>query len=103
MVLLRRWLSGSTYIFGGSKCCVLNILSLVLLSLGLCLFIAAIVGTFNHEYDYTRRIIGESVEAVPISLSDLKNLRGDIISVQVDKSNTPLWILSGKWRIDRSW
>jgi hypothetical protein len=100
MVLLRRWLSGSTYIFGGSKCCVLNILSLVLLSLGLCLLVAAIVGTFNHEYDYTRRIIGESVEAVPISLSDLKNLRGDIISVQVDKSNTPLWILSGKWRID---
>ena len=100
MLLLRRWLSGSTYIFGGSKCCVLNILSLVLLSLGLCLLVAAIVGTFNHEYDYTRRIIGESVEAVPISLSDVKNLKGNIISVQVDKSGSPLWILSGKWRID---
>jgi hypothetical protein len=101
MVSLRRWLSGSTYIFGGCKSCVLNVLSLVLLSVGMCLLVAAIVGTFNHEYDYTRRIIGgESVEAAPVGLSDVKNLRGNIISVQVDKSNSPLWILSGKWRID---
>jgi hypothetical protein len=100
MVSLRRWLSGSTYIFGGCKSCVLNVLSLVLLSVGMCLLAAAIVGTFNHEYDYTRRIIGESVEAAPVGLSDVKNLRGNIISVQVDKSNSPLWILSGKWRID---
>lgn len=100
MVLPRRWLSGSTYIFGGSKGGVLNILSLVILSLGLSLLVVAILGTFNHEYDYTRRIIGESFEEVPIGLSDVNNLRGNIISVQVDKSNSPLWILSGKWRID---
>lgn len=99
MVLPRRWLSSSPYIFGGSTSDVLNNLSLVLLTLGLSLLIATIVGTFNHEYDYTRRIIGEPIEG-SVGLLDVKNLRGNIISVQVDNSGSPLWILSGKWRID---
>ncbi|MGA9743160.1 MAG: hypothetical protein WBQ16_00955 [Nitrososphaeraceae archaeon] len=88
-------MSSSPYIFGGTKGDVLNILSLVILTLGVSLLIATIVGTFNHEYDYTRRVIGE-----PVGLSDIKHLRGNIISVQIDKSSYPLWMLSGKWRID---
>jgi hypothetical protein len=93
-------LSNSTYIFGGFKDGVLNILSKVVLSLGLSLLLGAVLGTFNHEYDYTRRLIGESIEQAPIGLSDVKNLKGNIISVQIDKFSSPLWILSGKWRID---
>jgi hypothetical protein len=92
-------LSSSPYIFGGSIAGELNILSLVILTLGASLLIAAIVGTFYHEYDYTRGIIGEGFEG-SVGLSDVKNLRGNIISVQVDNSSSPLWILSGKWRID---
>jgi hypothetical protein len=92
-------LSSSPYIFGGTKGDVLNILSLVILTLGVSLLIATIVGTFNHEYDYTRRVIGGSFEE-PVGLSDIKNLRGNIISVQIDNSSYPLWMLSGKWRID---
>jgi hypothetical protein len=92
-------LSSSPYISGGSIAGVLNILSLVILTLGACLLIAAIVGTFYHEYDYTRGIIGEGFEG-SVGFSDVKNLRGNIISVQVDNSSSPLWILSGKWRID---
>jgi hypothetical protein len=92
-------LSSSPYIFGGSIAGVLNILSLVILTLGVSLLIAAIVGTFYHEYDYTRGIIGEGFEG-SVGLSDVKNLRGNIISVQIDNSSSPLWILSGKWRID---
>jgi hypothetical protein len=99
MVLSRRWLSSSPYIFGGTKGDVLNILSLVILTLGVSLLLATIVGTFNHEYDYTRRVIGGSFEE-PVGLSDIKHLRGNIISVQIDKSSYPLWMLSGKWRID---
>jgi len=93
-------LSNSTYIFDGFKDVVLNILSLVVLALGMSLLLAAIFGTFNHEYDYTRRLIGESFEQAPVGLSDVKNLKGNIISVQIDKFSSPSWILSGKWRID---
>ena len=76
-----------------------KILSLVILSLGCSLLIGAVVGTFNHEYDYTRRVTGSS-EETPIGLANVRNLKGNIISVQVDDTNKPLWILSGKWRID---
>jgi hypothetical protein len=89
----------STYIFGGSNVGVPKILSLAILSLGCSLLILAVVGTFNHEYDYTRRVTGSS-EETPIGLANVRNLKGNIISVQVDDTNKPLWILSGKWRID---
>ena len=64
---------------------VLNILSLVILTLGVSLLIATIVGTFNHEYDYTRRVIGGNFSEKPVSLSDIKHLRGNIIGFQIDK------------------
>jgi hypothetical protein len=78
---------------------VLNALSFIALIFALTLVLAVLVGTFGHQYDYTRRIFRESFEEVPISLSDIKDLKGNIVSVQVDASNIPTWILSGKWRI----
>jgi hypothetical protein len=64
--------------------------------------VAVIVSTFWHSYDYTRRIFRESFEEVPVALTDIKNLKGNIVSVEVDSSNTPTWILSGKWKISES-
>lgn len=77
-----------------------NFLSLAILGLGLALLLAAVVGTFNHGYDYTRRLIGASGQEASIGFSDVNNLRGNIISVQNDKSHNPQWMLSGKWRIN---
>lgn len=78
----------------------MNILSIAALTLASILVVAVIVGTFGHHYDYTRRIFRESFEEVPIALSDIKNLKGNIVSIQVDESNNPTWILSGKWKIN---
>lgn len=77
-----------------------NLLSFAILGIGLALLLGAVVGTFNHGYDYTRRLIEASGGEAPISFSDVKNMRGNIISVQNDNSHNPQWILSGKWRIN---
>ncbi len=56
-------------------------------------------GTFNHKYDNSRPIIQE-IQQRPINLTDIMNLKGNIISLQYNDSSTPTWILSGKWQIE---
>lgn len=102
LIVFWKRSSSSTYIFDGYLSGVLNVLSFVALILGVTLVLAVLVGTFAHKYDYTRRIFRESFEEVPIGLSDIKNLKGNIVSVQVDASNMPTWILYGKWKISDS-
>ena len=79
---------------------MLNVLSLIAFIFALTLVLAVVLGTFGHQYDYTRRIFRESFEEVPIALSDIKNLKGNIVSVQVDASNIPTWISYGRWKIN---
>ena len=100
LIVLWQRSSGSTYIFDGYLSGVLNVLSLIAFIFALTLVLAVVLGTFGHQYDYTRRIFRESFEEVPIALSDIKNLKGNIVSVQVDASNIPTWISYGRWKIN---
>ncbi len=34
-----------------------------------------------------------------MTVSDIKNLKGNIISIQYDSYGTPTWILSGRWKV----
>jgi len=81
---------------------VLSLLSLVILALGLSLVALTIAGTFEHKYDRARRIFTETFEEVPVGLSDIKNLKGNIVSIQLNESNLPVWIATGRWRADDS-
>lgn len=58
--------------------------------------------TFNHEYDNSRPIVQETSGQLPISVSDLEDLKGNVISLHGNGSITPAWIVSGKWKIDES-
>jgi len=79
-----------------------NLSSSVVIAFGLLLVMAAIVGTFDHKYDYTRRMFKQSFEELPVAFSDIKNLKGTLISLQYNGSHTPAWILTGRWRISDS-
>jgi len=56
-------------------------------------------GTFNHKYDNSRPLIQEKIEQRPVNVTDIMNLKGNIISLQYNDSSVPEWILSGKWQM----
>jgi hypothetical protein len=60
---------------------------------------AVVLVTFVHKYDNSRPILQESFQQVPINYSDLKNLKGNIISLQNNESGLPAWIVSGRWKM----
>jgi len=78
---------------------MVNLSSSVVIAFGLLLVVAAIVGTFDHKYDYTRRMFKQSFEELPVAFSDIKNLKGTLVSLQYNGSHAPAWILTGRWRI----
>jgi hypothetical protein len=55
--------------------------------------------TFIHKYDNTRPILQESFQQTPINYSDVKNLKGNIVSLQNNDSGMPAWIVSGRWKM----
>jgi hypothetical protein len=79
-----------------------NVSSSVVIAFGLLLVTIVVVGTFDHNYDYTRRMFKESFEELPVALSDIKNLKGNLVSLQYNGSHAPAWILTGRWRISDS-
>ena len=81
---------------------MVNLSSSVVIAFGLLLVMAAIVGTFDHKYDYTRRMFKQSFEELPVAFSDIKNLKGTLVSLQYNGSHAPAWILTGRWRISDS-
>ena len=62
---------------------LVNLSSSVVIAFGLLLVTIVVVGTFDHKYDYTRRMFKESFEELPVALSDIKNLKGNLVSLQV--------------------
>ncbi|GEM_PF-962927 len=58
-----------------------------------------VIGTYNHKYDNSRPLTAEKIEQPPVNVSDIMNLKGNIISLQNNDSGVPEWILSGKWQI----
>lgn len=53
-------------------------------------------GTF---YDKDQQTSAQSLEKESVNMSDLKNLKGDIVSIQNNASNYPDWIATGRWKI----
>jgi hypothetical protein len=79
-----------------------NLSSSVVIAFGLLLVTAVVVGTFDHKYDYTRRMFKQSFEELPVAFSDIKNLKGTLVSLQYNGSHAPAWILTGRWKISDS-
>jgi hypothetical protein len=55
-------------------------------------------GTFNHKYDVSRTSIQQQQ---PISVTDVQNLSGNIVSLNKNDTSNPAWIVSGKWKLDQ--
>jgi hypothetical protein len=53
-------------------------------------------GTFNHKYDLSRISIQQQQ---PISVTEIQNLNGNIVSLHKNDTNNPAWIVSGKWKL----
>jgi len=79
-----------------------NLSSSAVIAFGLLLVTAVVAGTFDHKYDYTRRMFKQSFEELPVAFSDIKNLKGTLVSLQYNGSHAPAWILTGRWRISDS-
>ncbi|HEX9317875.1 MAG TPA: hypothetical protein VF884_02965 [Nitrososphaeraceae archaeon] len=77
----------------------MNLISSVFLGLSLLLVFGVVYATFDHKYDIARPIFQQSFEGRPINISDLKILKGNIVSLQYNGSESPAWILSGRWKL----
>lgn len=77
-------------------------MSSILLGIALLGVLLVVNSTFNHKYDNSRPMVQEISGQVPISVSDLKNLKGNIISLHGNESIVPEWMASGRWKIGES-
>ncbi|TLX88390.1 MAG: hypothetical protein E6K94_00120 [Thaumarchaeota archaeon] len=77
----------------------MNLISSIIFAVAILGVSLVVSGTFNHKYDFSRALFQESFEQPSINVSDVRNLNGDIISLQNNGSNIPVWIVSGKWKI----
>jgi hypothetical protein len=73
-----------------------NLISSVFIVVALLGVSLVVNGTFNHEYDLSRISIQE---AQPLSVTDIENLNGNIISLHKNDTANPAWIVSGKWKL----
>ena len=77
-------------------------MSSIVLGIALLGVLLVVNSTFNHKYDNSRPIVQETSGQVPITVSDLEDLKGNIISLHGNGSIIPAWIVSGKWKIAES-
>jgi hypothetical protein len=73
-----------------------NLISSIVLTLAILCLLLVVNGTFNHRYP--QPFAQESLQS-SINVTDIDNLKGNIISIQNNASNSPEWIVSGKWKI----
>jgi hypothetical protein len=78
----------------------MNPLSSIVMGVALLGLTLVVIGTFNHKYDNSRALTQEKIEQRPINVTDIMNLKGNIISLQYNDSSVPEWILSGRWEIE---
>jgi hypothetical protein len=74
----------------------MNAISKVTLAFALIAVFLIVNGTFNHKY---QQPAAQTVESQPINMSNLKNLKGEVVSIQNNASNNPDWIVTGRWKI----
>ena len=81
----------------------MNLTSSVALGFALLAVSAVVFATFAHKYDISRPILHQSFEDIisskKIQLNDINGLKGNIISLQYNKSSMPVATISGKWQI----
>ena len=71
----------------------MNLLSFILIGVALLGVSLVVNGTFNHEYDLSRISIQE---AQSLNVTDIADLKGNIISLHKNDTANPAWIVSGK-------
>ena len=74
----------------------MNAASTVVITAALIAIFLVVIGTFNHKYQQPS---AQTLELQPINMSDLKNLKGEVVSIQNNASNYPEWIVTGRWKI----
>ena len=74
-----------------------NLVSSVFIGVALIGVSLVVNGTFNHEYDLSRISIQE---AQPLKVTDIEDLKGNIISLHKNDTSDPAWIVSGKWNLE---
>jgi hypothetical protein len=89
---LKKYTGYFKYILVGPMNLVSSIVFIVVV-LGIILVVNA---TFNHKYAPPS---AQSLEQQSINMSDIKNLKGEIVSIQNNGSNYPEWIVTGRWKI----
>lgn len=62
----------------------------------LLLSLAMVFVTFAYQYGSTNQIAGQDKSGM---LSETKNFKGNIVSVQNNDSVTQMWIISGRWKL----
>lgn len=77
----------------------MNPISSIVLGITLLGVLLVINSTFNHNYDNSRPYAQENSEQAPLSISDIKDLKGSFISLHGNGSIYPAWIVSGKWKL----
>ena len=77
-------------------------MSSIVLGIVVLALLLVVNSTFNHKYDHSRPTPQETSGQVPISDSDLEDLKGNLISLHNNGSIIPAWIVSGRWEISES-
>ena len=74
----------------------MNAASVVVITVALIAIFLVINGTFNHKYQQPS---AQTLGLQSINMSDLNNLKGEVVSIQNNASNYPEWIVTGRWKI----
>ena len=74
----------------------MNAASAVVITVALIAMFLVINGTFNHKYQQPS---AQTLGLQSINMSDLNNLKGEVVSIQNNASNYPEWIVTGRWKI----
>ena len=76
----------------------MNAVSTIVVVFALIAIFLVIDGTFNHKYHQPS---AQTLKPQPINISDLNNLKGEVVSIQNNASNYPDWIVTGRWKISQ--
>lgn len=73
----------------------MNAVSTIVMIFALIAIFLVVNGTFNHKYQQPS---AQTLEQQTINMSDLNNLKGEVVSIQNNASNNPDWIVTGRWK-----
>lgn len=74
----------------------MNAISKIVMLFAFIAIFLVVDGTFNHKYQQPS---AQTADVQPINITDLKNLKGEIVSIQNNASDYPDWIVTGRWKI----